>query len=65
MDTPQLQQFNFVVMVNAPSLEQAAEVMAQRLGYDDDYGFEYNLDWAYTDWLEFDDPSQGGEATQA
>lgn len=55
MDKTHLQQFNFVVMVNAPSLEQAAEVMAQRLGHDEDYNFQYNLDWAYADWLEFDD----------
>lgn len=43
----ELKQFNFIVSVDAHNIEQAMEVMAHRIGHDEDYGFVYNIDWVY------------------
>lgn len=37
--------FKFVVEVECQTPEQADEVMQERIGYDEDYGFEYQIDW--------------------
>lgn len=38
--------YRFTVTVDAPSAEQAATVLAERLGFDEDYGFPYRIDYA-------------------
>lgn len=38
-----MQTFKFVVSVECESLEQAEEVLAERLYHDEDYGFYYRL----------------------
>lgn len=38
--------FHFGVTVTAATESQAEQVMAERLGYDEDYGFSYELGWA-------------------
>lgn len=38
----------FVVEVRGCTPAQAAQVMAERLNHDEDYGFEYQVDWAVT-----------------
>lgn len=43
------QQFTFVVQVNCETKEQAFEVIANRLGCDEEYGFNYDVDWTYID----------------
>lgn len=35
----------FVVFVKDCTYEQACEVLRERLGHDEDYGFPYGLDW--------------------
>ena len=35
--------YAYVVTVTADSEEQAAQVMAERINYDEDYGFEYGI----------------------
>lgn len=35
----------FHVIVSGCTKEQAAEVLANRLGFDEDYGFSYQLNW--------------------
>jgi hypothetical protein len=37
--------FVFTVRVDAPTVEQARRVLDERLGHDEDYGFEYRLQW--------------------
>lgn len=37
--------YPFLVIVEAETPSQAQEVMAERLGYDEDYGFEYKVEW--------------------
>lgn len=37
--------YQFVVTVECETQVQADQVMAERLGHDDDYGFVYNVDW--------------------
>jgi hypothetical protein len=50
-DTPREQRrFAFVVNIDCETLEQAQQVMAERLGHDEDYGFKYRLhEWRYDD----------------
>lgn len=36
---------SFVVTVECDTAEQAEQVMAERIGPDEDYGFEYTIDW--------------------
>jgi hypothetical protein len=36
---------NFVVTLTGCTQDEAEQVMAERLGYDEDYGFDYGLDW--------------------
>lgn len=37
--------FRFTVIVSTQTAEQAQQVMAERLGHDEDYGFTYNIDY--------------------
>lgn len=48
-NNPYTPQFTFVVQVNCETKEQAFEVIANRLGCDEEYGFNYDVDWAYID----------------
>ena len=36
----------FIVTVEGCTLDEANTVMAERLSYDEDYGFDYTVDWA-------------------
>lgn len=40
------QAHTFTVTVQADTHEQATRVMAERFGYDEDYGFDYTVDWS-------------------
>jgi len=55
-----MQTINFVVSVTCQTLEQAMEVMAHRMGHDEEYGFDYSLDWTYANWIEVD----AGDSTE-
>lgn len=35
--------FTYTVVVETPRRDQADQVMAERIGYDEDYGFEYRI----------------------
>lgn len=37
--------FTFQVTIEADTLEEAKQVMAERIDYDEDYGFEYRISW--------------------
>ena len=37
--------FHFTVTVSTQSLSKARQVMAERLGHDEDYGFDYTIDY--------------------
>lgn len=37
--------YRYMVTVEAPSPEQADQVMAERITHDEDLGFDYTLDW--------------------
>ena len=37
---------SFAVAVTGCTEEQARQVMAERIGHDEDYGFAYQIDWA-------------------
>ena len=37
--------FTFEVEVDAETREEAERVMSERLGHDEDYGFDYTLGW--------------------
>ena len=37
--------YHAVVEVDCDTREQAEQVFAERLGYDEDYGFPYTLEW--------------------
>lgn len=36
--------FTFTVLVKAPTLEQAKQVMAERINHDEDLGFPYTVE---------------------
>lgn len=38
--------YTFTVTISGCSPEQASQVMAERIGYDEDYGFDYTIKWA-------------------
>lgn len=41
-----MKEFEFTVSVTCETAEEAEQVMAERLSYDEDYGFEYQgLSW--------------------
>ena len=40
-----MREFAFTVTVRCESEEGAAQVMAERIGYDEDYGFDYQIGW--------------------
>lgn len=35
----------FMVTVEGCDRAQARQVIAERIGYDEDYGFDYRIDW--------------------
>lgn len=37
--------FHYLVSVEADSEAQAEQVMAERISPDEDYGFDYSIDW--------------------
>jgi hypothetical protein len=37
--------YTFTVTVRCATLDQARQVMAERIGHDEDYGFPYEVDW--------------------
>jgi len=39
------QTFHFAVEVKAETLEQAIQVMSERIEHDEDYGFPYKVEW--------------------
>lgn len=43
--TTSLQEHTFTVTVKARTKGMAERVMAERCGYDEDYGFEYQINW--------------------
>jgi hypothetical protein len=38
-------EYKFMVTVECDTKEEADQVMGERLGCDEDYGFEYSVDW--------------------
>jgi len=43
------QVFHFAVEVQADSLEQAMQVMQERIEFEEDYGFPYTVEWGTFD----------------
>jgi hypothetical protein len=41
--------YTFTVTVKTDTLANARRVMAERLGFDEDYGFDYEVDWTGPD----------------
>jgi hypothetical protein len=39
-----MSEFTYTVVVTAENKEQADDVMIQRINYDDDYGFDYQVE---------------------
>ena len=37
--------FRYLVTVEAETAEQAEQVMTERINVDEDYGFDYTIDW--------------------
>lgn len=37
--------FRYLVTVEAETVEQAEQVICERIMYDEDYGFDYSIDW--------------------
>lgn len=37
--------YHFTVVVTTGTEDEAKQVMGERLGHDEDYGFEYVVDW--------------------
>jgi hypothetical protein len=44
-DKPELRTFYFVARVDCATAEQADQVMTERFAGDEDYGFDYTVDW--------------------
>ena len=40
-----MKEFRFVVTVQAETEDQAKQVMDERVYYDEDYGFDYQINW--------------------
>ena len=40
-----MHEYKFIVTVDAETKEQADRVMQERIGFDEDYGFDYSIDW--------------------
>lgn len=53
MTTENMHRYSASVTIEAETLEDAERVLAERLGYDEDYGFPYTL--------QYDDPQPIGE----
>lgn len=41
-----MKDFTYTVTVSAATEEEADQVIAERIGYDEDYGFDYGIGWA-------------------
>ena len=39
----------YTVKVKAPDKEKADQIMAERIGHEEDYGFTYSIDWTFDD----------------
>ena len=48
--------FRYIVEIDTDTQEHADEVMAERIGYDEDLGFEYTIDMVEDKptWMEMD-----------
>ena len=42
-----MKDYRYIVVVTAETADQADTVMAERLGPDEDYGFEYTVGWDF------------------
>lgn len=40
-----MQEYKFIVTVDTATLEQAEQVMRERIENEEDYGFAYLIDW--------------------
>ena len=40
-----MKKYTFITTVEANSADEANQVIAERLGHDEDYGFDYRVDW--------------------
>lgn len=40
-----MKEFQFIVTVMAETEEEALQVIAERIDFDEDYSFEYRIDW--------------------
>lgn len=38
--------FRYTVTVSAATEDEADQVIAERIGYDEDYGFNYQIGWS-------------------
>jgi hypothetical protein len=38
----------YIVTVTCETLEEANQVIVERIGPEEDYGFEYSIDWQYS-----------------
>lgn len=47
-----MNKFKATVVIECETQEQADEVLAERFGFDEDYGFEYIIDWWKTEPVE-------------
>lgn len=52
-----MDEHKYVVVITAASRQEADRVMAERLGYDEDYGFSYRI----PPWEELHEPSLAEE----
>lgn len=43
-----MKDYFYIVTVTCETSEEADQVMAERIGPDEDYGFEYSVDWSYS-----------------
>lgn len=39
--------YYYVVTVKCETRDEAEEVMSERIGHDEDYGYQYEIDWSY------------------
>jgi hypothetical protein len=42
-------EYRYIVTIGADSVEKADQVIIERLGHDEDYGFDYTLAWEVVD----------------
>ena len=41
----ELKEFSFIVTVEAASVDEAVQVMSERINHDEEYGFDYTIEW--------------------